>query len=145
MRALKIQNPEAAARAVQEEIRRSEESRYDHRLHGILLVAQGLSAPEAAVWLGDAARTVELWLHRFQEEGVAGLRENRRPGRPSRLNPEQLAQALMAVRSAPTEVGMSADLWDANTLSTYLHTLGVDLRPRQCRNLLRQWGFRQSC
>lgn len=145
MRPLKIQNPEAVARAVQDEIRRSEESRYDHRLHGILLVTQGLSAPEAAVWLGDAARTVELWVHRFREGGMAGLRENRRSGRPSRLNPEQLAQALTAVRSNPSEVGLSPERWDANTLSVYLQSLGVDLKPRQCRNLLQQWGFRQPC
>jgi hypothetical protein len=33
---------------MQGEIRRSEESRYDHRLHGVLLVAQGMSCPEVA-------------------------------------------------------------------------------------------------
>ena len=31
---------------LQDEIRRSEESRYDHRLHGVLLVAQGMTCPE---------------------------------------------------------------------------------------------------
>jgi transposase len=143
MRALKIQNPKAVTLALQDEIQRSEESRYDHRLHGMLLVARGLSAREAAAWLGDAARTVELWVHRFQKEGLAGLREGRRPGRPSRLNPNQLARAQAAVRSSPAEVGLSADLWDANTLSAYLHSLGANLKPRQCRNLLRQWGFRE--
>ncbi len=36
---------------LQDEIRRSEESRYDHRLHGVLLVAQGMTCPEvAACW-----------------------------------------------------------------------------------------------
>jgi hypothetical protein len=29
--------------SLQQEIQRSEESRYDHRLHGILLVAQGMT------------------------------------------------------------------------------------------------------
>jgi hypothetical protein len=39
--------------ALQDEIRRSEEARYDHRLHGVLLVAQGMKAPEVARLLGD--------------------------------------------------------------------------------------------
>lgn len=141
MRPLRIQNPESVAEALQDEIRRSEESRYDHRLHAVLLVTQGLSAPEVADWLGDSVRAVELWVHRFQENSLAGLRESRRPGRPSRLNKEQLAQARLTVRSSPSAAGLSADRWDANVLSVYLRALGVNLKPRQCRNLLRKWGL----
>ena len=37
---------------LQDEISRSEESRYDHRLHGVLLVAQGMTCPEAADFWG---------------------------------------------------------------------------------------------
>ena len=38
--------------SLQDEIRRSRESRYDHRLHGILLIAEGNSAREVArLWL----------------------------------------------------------------------------------------------
>jgi transposase len=142
MRALQIKNPEVMTLALQDEIRRSEESRYDHRLHGVLLVAQGMSPPEVGALLGDAPRTVELWVHRFEETGLGGLREGARSGRPSRLTVEKLAQAQGAARGAPADVGLSGNLWDANTLSAYLHSLGVDLKPRQCRNLLHQWGFR---
>ena len=52
---------------LQDEIRRSEESRYDHRLHGVLLVAQGMTCREAGKLLGDAPRTVEYWVHEFEE------------------------------------------------------------------------------
>jgi transposase len=144
MRRLRLNNPEDEILLLQDEIRRSEESRYDHRLHGVLLVAQGLSAPDSAALLGDAPRTVELWVHRFQDESLAGLREVARPGRPSRLNPKKMARAQIAVRSStPAEFGLSADAWDANTLSAYLHSLGVDLKPRQCRNLLRKWKLHE--
>src|SRR5882762_2883677 len=44
-------------------MQRSEESRYDHRLHGVLLVAQGMTCPEVARLLGDAPRAVEDWFH----------------------------------------------------------------------------------
>jgi hypothetical protein len=64
--------------SLQEEIQRSEESRYDHRLHGVLLVAQGITCPDVARVLGDAPRTVEYWVHRFEQRGLAGLREGRR-------------------------------------------------------------------
>ena len=41
MRKLEISNPEVMRIAIQQEIARSDESRYDHRLHGLLLVANG--------------------------------------------------------------------------------------------------------
>jgi hypothetical protein len=74
---------------LQQEIQRSEESRYDHRLHGVLLVAQGMTCPEVARLLGDAPRSVENWVHRFDQQGLAGLTEGERSGRPSRLDEKQ--------------------------------------------------------
>lgn len=43
MRQLQISDAAIMTLALQDEINRSEESRYDHRLHGVLLVAQGNS------------------------------------------------------------------------------------------------------
>jgi hypothetical protein len=61
MRALRIAEAATVALGLQDEIRRSEESRYDHRLHGVLLVAQGMTCPDVAGLLGDAPRSVENW------------------------------------------------------------------------------------
>jgi len=74
MRALTIADSADIVFGLQDEIRRSEESRYDHRLHGVLLVAQGASCPKAAQLLGDSRRTVQYWVHRFEALGLVGLR-----------------------------------------------------------------------
>ena len=71
--------------SLQQEIQRSEESRYDHRLHGVLLVAQGMSCPEVARILGDSPRSIEYWVHRFQAQGLSGLTEGEPSGRPGRV------------------------------------------------------------
>ena len=96
MKPLKIRDAETMILALQDEIRRSDESRYDHRLHGVLLVAQGLSCRETAGVLGDAPRTVENWVHRFERDGLAGLTDTERSGRPSRLVPYFLNPAFFA-------------------------------------------------
>ena len=59
MRPLTITDSAAIVLGLQDEIRRSEESRYDHRLHGVLLVTQGMTCPEVARIPGDAPRGVE--------------------------------------------------------------------------------------
>jgi transposase len=59
--------------AIQDEIRRSEEARYDHRLHAVLLVTQGRSCHQVAKDLGDSPRSVQYWVNRFEERGFIGL------------------------------------------------------------------------
>jgi transposase len=86
MKALTIADSGTMVLALQDEIRRSQEARYDHRLHAVLLVAQGITCPEAAKVLGDSTRTVQYWVRRFEEEGFAGLADADRPGRPRRLD-----------------------------------------------------------
>jgi transposase len=128
---------------LQDEIRRSNESRYDHRLHGVLLVAEGLSCPEVARLLGDSPRTVEYWIRRFEDQGLAGLTEGDRPGRPTRLTPTQLGQIDRVLRRTPRDVDLGVTLWDGKTLSAWIEReQGVELGVRQCQRLFRQFGFR---
>src|SRR5450759_1446251 len=68
------------------QISRSEDSRYDHRLHGLLLVCQGFSCPEVSDILGDSPRIIEYWVNDFNNKGFAGLREGKRTGRPSSID-----------------------------------------------------------
>ncbi len=119
---------------LQQEIQRSEESRYDHRLHGVLLVAQGMTCPEVARLLGDAPRSVENWVHRFDQYGLAGLTEGERSGRPSRLDQKQVKEINRVLRAKPSDAGMRVNLWDGKTLSAWIdQTYGVQLGVRQCR------------
>jgi transposase len=75
MKPLTISDAASMVVGLQQEIQRSEEPRYDHRLHGVLLVAQGLTCPEVGHLLGDAPRTVEYWVRQFEDRGLAGLAE----------------------------------------------------------------------
>ena len=97
--------------ALQDEIHRNDVPRYDHRLHGVLLIAQGMTCPQVAECLGDSPRTVVNWVQRFETRGLAGLSEGERPGRPSRLSDRQLAKVETALRTSPTEFGLTTRMW----------------------------------
>ena len=143
MKALTISDAETMVLALQDEIRRSQEARYDHRLHAVLLVAQGVTCPEVAALLGDSPRTVQYWIGRFEAEGFAGLADADRPGRPKKLDEEQLATVNLALRSSPNDFGLSTNIWDGKTLSVFIkQQFDIDLGVRQCQRLFRQLGFR---
>jgi transposase len=143
MKALTVSDTENMIMAIQDEIRRNDASRYDHRLHGVLLVAHGLTCPQVGELLGDSARTVVNWVQRFESRGLVGLSEGERPGRPSRLTEDQMARVEAALRDSPGKFGLPTELWDGSTLSEFLRReLGVSLKVRQCQRLFRQLGFR---
>jgi transposase len=130
--------------AIRQEIVRSEESRYDHRLHGVLLVSQGLSCRRVAEYLGQDAVTVQRWVGRFNERGFAGLQEIERPGRPRSLNEPRWSRLEADLRRSPGDFGYGQNLWDGKVLSHHLQQrYGVDLGVRQCQRLFRQMGFRR--
>lgn len=144
MRKLEIKEAEVMHLAVQDEIMRSEDSRYDHRLHGILLVCAGLSCYEVAELLGHSSRTVQNWVRRFENSGFAGLQEKPRPGRPASVD-EAIRQAVgHDLRRSPRDFGYNQTLWDGRLLSHHLlEKYGVTLGVRQCQRLFRRLGFRR--
>jgi len=145
MRAITIEATEEMLLVLQYEIRRSKEARYDHRLHAVLLVAQGMSAPKVAQFLGDGTRTVQYWVRRFNAEGLSGLVEGERPGRFARLSESQFERIGVILRESPRSQGMTATLWDGKTLAEWLRcNLAVKLSVRQCQRVFRRLGFRQA-
>ena len=109
MKPLTITDPDIIL-GLQDEIRRSEESRYDHRLHGLLLVAHGMSCREVAQLLGDSPRAVQYWVNRFERDGLAGMAEGERPGRPRALGERELAEINRVLRQTPKAAGLGENL-----------------------------------
>jgi len=144
MKRLTVTDASTIVLGLQDEIRRSEESRYDNRLHGVLLVAQGMSCPEVSRLLGDSPRTVEYWVRRFEDRGLAGLVEGERSGRPRRLSDEQLAEIDSVLRQTPESVGISSGIWDGKGLAAFIKMrYGVVLGVRQCQYIFKSLGFRR--
>jgi transposase len=143
MKKIHISDAETIVLILQDEIRRSYEARYDHRLHAVLMVAQGMSCREVAKLLGDSPRTVAYWANRFEAEGLSGLADAYRPGRPRRLDDHQLYEIKEALRSSPADYGLTANLWDGKLLSHFIRQhFGIELGVRQCQRMFRQFGFR---
>ena len=143
MRKLQVSDPDIMSIAIQDEICRSEEARYDHRLHGVLLVCRGMSCFQVADLFGQHATTIERWVKKFETHGFAGLADCERPGRPKRLSEQQWQAVSNALRQQPRDLDYCQNIWDGKLLSHHLwQTYGVKLGVRQCQRIFRQLGFR---
>ena len=143
MRKLEIADADVMRLAIQQEIARSDESRYDHRLHGLLLVTGGHSCQEVANLFGEDSRTVQRWVTRFEAHGLAGLRDRVRSGRPAMLTPTHWAALGRDLRREPQKFGHAGYLWDGKLLAAHLRLrYGVTLGMRQCQRIFGHMGFR---
>jgi len=137
-----IPDAETFVAAIQDEISRTREGRYFHRLHVILHVLHGASAYEAAQLYGHSPRTIEYWGHRLLTHGLAGLWEGDRPGRPGRLSPLERQRLRNEIQRPPRELGYDQNLWDGLLLSHHLKEhYSISIGVRQCQRLFHQLGF----
>ena len=142
MRKLQIADPEIMRIAIQQEISRSDESRYDHRLHGLLLLTGGHSCQQIADLFGEDRRIVQRWAKRFEQAGLEGMRDGERPGRPAYLDARQWRSLGRDLRHSASDSRHAGHRWEGRLLSTHLKqrykiTLGV----RQCQRIFRQMDF----
>jgi transposase len=71
------------------------------RLLALALVLEGSSRTAAAVSCGMDRQTLRDWVHRYNAEGVAGLSDRQRSGRPPRLTAAQEREVASIVESGP--------------------------------------------
>jgi transposase len=141
MRKLQIDDSGVMRIAIQQEIGCTEDARYYHRLHGLLLLTAGHSCREVAELFGEDDTTVQRWVHRVAQGGLQALRERARPGRPPSIDATQWRQLQTDLRKSPRDFGLTAVVWDGAALSEHLRRrFGVRLGVRQCQRIFRQMG-----
>ena len=140
MRKLVLEDKEDMIIALQNEISSTPDSRYDHRLHGVIQVGMGTSCYEVAELLGYGSRTIEYWVKSFNAHGFVGLYEKQRPGRPSNVPLDSLDSDL---RADPHAFEYSENMWDGVLPRRHLSDhYAIDIGVRQCENIFHKLGFR---
>jgi transposase len=146
MRKLKISNKLSLLSTCKEEATRNQESRFLHRLHCMLLVAQGCSCYQVAEWFGEHPCTIERWVHYFQEYGVEGLKDEQKSGRPGKIHNDQVKRLQGDISKNPFELGYNQHRWNGKLLKTHLeHRYNIELSVRQCQRLLHQSRNSAAC
>uniref|UniRef100_E6QV49 Transposase of ISCARN106, IS630 family n=1 Tax=mine drainage metagenome TaxID=410659 RepID=E6QV49_9ZZZZ len=98
---------------------RTLESRMVERARIILGCLAGRRNDEVATDLGIQAATVSLWRKRFASNGLAGLRDQPRSGKPPTYPASDLRQRILKQLEAPPPAGFSG--WDGGMLAKELN------------------------
>ena len=91
------------------------------RAQMVLLSAErDLKVPEIAGIVRESHDTVARWLKRYLAEGLEGLTDAPRPGRPSEITEAYRSKLLAAVRRRPRSLDLPYSLWTLQRLIDYL-------------------------
>ena len=97
---------------------RTDQARLVERAKIILGCLAGRRNDDVAAELGMQASTVGVWRRRFAAEGVAGLRDRARSGKPPLYPASELRGRILAQLEAPPPAGLAG--WDGGTLAQAL-------------------------
>jgi transposase len=147
-RALAITRTEHTAAGLRAAASKSSDAAQVRRLLAIALVLEGDARTEAAQRGGMDRQTLRDWVHRYNDEGVEGLKSRRSPGRAPLLTEVQKAELKALVIAGPDPQVHKVVRWRCvdlraeiarrfsvvvheSTVGTWLHKLGLTrLQPR---------------
>jgi transposase len=137
-----ITRHELAAGDLRREAKRCRDAAAARRMLALALVLEGSSREEAARHAGMDRQTLRDWVHRYNAQGLPGLRDRPRPGRKPRLTPEQEAELAAAVDQGPDPGRDGVVRWRRVDLQALIETrFAVRLHERSVGKVLRRLGF----
>lgn len=120
------------------------DGRIARRLLAIAFILEGLDREAAATNCGMSRQTLRDWVHRYNAEGVAGLRNRIPQGRPPRLSTDQQASLYELVAAGPSLEEHKVIRWRRKDLRDVIQEkFGVEFHERTVGKHVKKLGFRR--
>jgi transposase len=114
------------------------------RMLALALVLEGKGRANAARSCGMDRQTLRDWVHRYNREGLAGLRNRHGGGRERKLSPKQRAELAEWVEAGPDPAHHKLVRWRRVDLRDEIkRRFGVDLHERSVGKILTGLGYRR--
>jgi len=140
--AVAITRHDQSAGELRRAAQRSRDGRLSCRLMAIAMVLEGMSRAAAAAAGGMDRQTLRDWVHRYNAQGVAGLSDELRSGRPSALTPEQMQELKGIVLAGPDPERHRVVRWRCKDLRGEIaERFSVELHERSVGRLLHKLGL----
>ena len=122
---------------------RTEEARPVVRARIVPGLAAGERPYQVADRVGVGRMAAYEWLHRFNAEGLKGLTDHPRPGRPPTYTAEQRAEVIAAALTRPADLGLPFASWTLDRLAAYLaEHRGIPIKRTRIDEVLVAEGLR---
>jgi putative transposase len=139
MRPLKLHFPDDALPTLENFLKQTKEARIFRWAQAVREVVQGHRLQTVSDSLHFTYSALRKWVHRFAHQGVQGLGDRPRPGRPPKVTYELAHHLDRLVDHDPLQHGSSHSQWSCRALATVLaQQTGVQLGRESVRCVLKK-------
>lgn len=113
------------------------------KLNAIYQLSKGMSSRKLVEFYGTSFKQILNWVHRFEAEGIEGLKDKAGRGRRSKLNETEL-QILKEMISSktPLDFQYNTATWTGAIVGELIREkFSVEYKKTQVYNLLKKMGF----
>jgi len=124
-------------------IKRNERYTIGIRLYAVYQVALGQPSRKLEELYQTSFKQITNWVHRFEQEGIEGLKDKPGRGRKPSLSPEQMvALSDLLMNGSPVDHGYNTETWTGPILIDWVcKNFGIEFKKAQIYNIINQLGF----
>lgn len=112
------------------------------RTMGLRLLHEGKSPKAVAEFFSVSQPTVYDWHHRWQSQGLEGLANRPKSGRPLKATVDYIGTLEQVLEQDPQELGYAFSIWTTERLRLHMKVkTGIELKRTQFRAVLKENGF----
>ena len=112
------------------------------RIAAMILILEGWKSTQVASLFDVSRWSVVKWIQKVNDQGIQGIEEGQRSGRPSRMNKEIEKDLEDALSRDPREFGLKRNRWDGIVVVEYIERVhGVKIKVRQAQRWIKRLGF----
>ncbi|WP_159637606.1 helix-turn-helix domain-containing protein [Sphingobacterium composti Ten et al. 2007 non Yoo et al. 2007] len=113
------------------------------RLYMVYLVALGYSSRRLSELHNISFKQITNWVHRFEKEGIEGLKDKKGRGRRSNLSNKQLERIKsLVIHEKPSDYGYQSVKWTGPLVAQWIDKeYGLTYQKAQVYNLLEKVGI----
>src|SRR5437870_12629475 len=139
MRTLKLHFPDETLPPLDSFLKQTKEARVFRRAQAVREVVKGQRLQTVSDTLHFTYSALRKWVHRFANQGVQGLGDRPRPGRPPKVTCELAHHLDRLVDHDPLQHSSSHSQWSCQELATVLaRQTGVHLSRESVRDVLKK-------
>ena len=113
------------------------------RLYAVYQVSLGQSSRKLEGLYNTSFKQITNWVHRFEQQGIEGLRDKSERGRRSRLSVIQQEEILdLLSNKSPQVYGFNTDTWTGPLLIAWIkEQFSITFKKAQIYNIIKDMGF----
>lgn len=124
-------------------MRKDEKYTIGLRLYAVYQVSLGQPSRKLEELYNTSFKQITNWVHRFEAEGIDGLRDKPGRGRKSRLTKDQEDRiSYLLAEESPVDYGFNTATWTGPILIKWIKDeYGIEYKKAQVYNIIKSLGF----